>query len=97
MVQLIHLLFIMQMDKGEFFSLIDNGAYLDEMIEAVIGLQKGAGRDVMLALCGSLSAQRVVLEVASTNLPAVKLYEKLGFLKTGVISRWYDVLTRKNT
>lgn len=27
--------FIMQMDKGEFFSLIDSGAYLDEMIEAV--------------------------------------------------------------
>lgn len=78
-------------------ALLGIGIAYDEMIEAVIGLQTGAGREVMLALCSSLSAQRVALEVASSNLPAVKLYEKLGFLKTGVISRWYDVLTRKNT
>jgi ribosomal protein S18 acetylase RimI-like enzyme len=67
------------------------------MIESIIAVKPGAGRDVMLALCSSLSSERVVLEVASTNEKAIRLYEKLGFLKNAEISRWYDVLTRKNT
>ena len=63
-----------------------------EMIESVIAVKPGAGREVMLALCGCLSAERIFLEVASTNFRAIKLYENLGFIPVSEISRWYDVL-----
>ena len=33
----------------------------------------------------------MALEVASTNARAIRLYEKLGFLKTAEVSRWYCV------
>ena len=68
-----------------------------ETVESIIAVRPGAGREVMLALCGSLSSERVLIEVASTNEKAIRLYENLGFLKIAEISRWYDALTRKNT
>lgn len=77
--------------------LLGIGIAFGETVESVIAAKPGAGEAVMLALCSSLFSERVVLEVASTNLPALKLYEKLGFLKVSEISRWHDVLTRKNT
>ncbi len=77
--------------------LLGIGIARDDTVESVISAAPGAGRDVMLALCGSLYAESVRLEVASVNTPAMKLYESLGFCKTEEISCWYDVLTRKNT
>ena len=68
-----------------------------DRVESVIAAKPGTGREVMLALCDSLFSEKVVLEVASTNLRAIRLYENLGFIKTAELSRWYDVLTRKNT
>jgi hypothetical protein len=81
--------------KGD--ELLGIGIARGEYVESVIAVKPGAGREVMLALCGSLTSERVILEVASTNEKAIRLYEKLGFLKIAEISRWYDVLTRKNT
>ena len=34
----------------------------------------------------------MTIEVASTNEKALRLYQKLGFLQIGEISRWYTVL-----
>ncbi len=62
-----------------------------DTVEAVIANQPRMGETVMLALCGALSSETVVLEVASTNAPAMRLYERLGFQMTAEISRWYDV------
>lgn len=80
--------------KGELLGI---GIAFDDTVESVIAAKPGAGRSVMLALCSSLFSEQIVLEVASANIPAVKLYEKLGFIKVSEISRWYNVLTRKNT
>ena len=77
--------------------LLGIGIARGEKVDSVISLKPGAGREVLLALCGSLTSQRIVLEVASTNTKAVKLYEKLGFIPVCEISRWYQVLTIKNT
>ena len=77
--------------------LLGIGIARSDTVESVIAVKPGAGREVMLALCGSLLSERVSLEVASTNVRAIRLYEKLGFIATGELSRWYDVLTRKNT
>ena len=77
--------------------LLGIGIARGDTVESVIATKPGAGREVLLALCSSLRAERVVLEVASTNTRAICLYEKLGFLKTAEVSCWYDVVTRKNT
>ena len=77
--------------------LLGIGSAFGETVETVIAAKPGAGKLVMLALCSSLFSERVVLEVASNNTPALKLYEKLDFIKVSEVSRWYDVLTRKNT
>lgn len=77
--------------------LLGIGIARGDTVESVIATKPGAGREVMLALCGSLLSGRIVLEVASTNTRAIRLYENLGFIATGELSRWYDVLTRKNT
>lgn len=77
--------------------LLGIGIARGDRVESVISVKPGSGREVMLALCGSLLSERVVLEVASTNVKAIRLYENLGFTAVCELSRWYDVLTRKNT
>lgn len=77
--------------------LLGIGIARGDCVESVVAVKPGSGREVLLALCGSLNCEQVVLEVASTNIRAIRLYENLGFIKNFEISRWYDVLTRKNT
>ncbi len=81
--------------QGE--ELLGIGIARGDTVESVIATKPGAGREVILALCSSLHSERVVLEVASTNARALRLYENLGFIRVAELSRWYDVLTRKNT
>lgn len=73
-------------------SLLGIGIASGDRIEAVASVKKGSGRDCVLALNHALSCEQVHLQVASTNYPAIKLYESLGFIKTSVISSWYQVL-----
>lgn len=57
----------------------------------VASVRPGAGANVVRALCHALAEETVSLVVASQNLKAMRLYERLGFLCTGVISTWYAV------
>ena len=63
----------------------------DTELLAVASVKPGAGRTVMNTLMSLVEGAQVRLEVASTNEKAIHLYEKLGFLKTKEISRWYRV------
>lgn len=63
----------------------------DTKLLAVASVQRGAGERVMHTLMSLVEGSRMTLEVASTNARAIRLYEKLGFLKTAEISRWYRV------
>ena len=63
-----------------------------DTLRAIAGVIPGAGEDVLSALCSAICADTVVLEVADTNLPAVRLYERMGFVAVGAISSWYRVL-----
>lgn len=63
-----------------------------DTIHAVVATQPGAGQDVLLALTHALTGEQVDLEVASANPRALRLYDRLGFLKTAERSRWYQVL-----
>lgn len=71
--------------------LLGIGSALGDAVETVIAVKPEAGEDVLLALCSALFSDSIVLEVASANIPAVKLYNRLGFVKTAERSRWYTV------
>ncbi len=62
-------------------------------INAVVSVQPGAGQEVVLTLNHALSGEQILLEVASTNEKAVRLYQRLGFLKTAEKSIWYRVFS----
>lgn len=75
----------------------DNGTLLgigwleEGKLLAIASAQPGAGTRVMHTLLSASDGRTVTLEVASTNTRAIRLYEKLGLLKTREISRWYCV------
>lgn len=64
----------------------------EDRLLALASVKPGMGRAVMEALMSALGSSRLTLEVASTNRRAMKLYESMGFLKTGEKSRWYRVV-----
>ena len=57
----------------------------------VASVVPGMGETVAKTLLSAQLEERVELEVASTNLRAIRLYEKLGFVKIREKSRWYQV------
>lgn len=60
-----------------------------EKLLAVAAVEQGAGERVMHTLLSLVEGATVTLEVASTNARAIRLYERLGFLKTQELRRWY--------
>ncbi|MBQ8769392.1 MAG: hypothetical protein IJZ15_07110 [Oscillospiraceae bacterium] len=75
--------------RGDTLLGIGRASY--DKIGAIVAVQKGAGADVALALCHTLTESTAMLEVASNNDRAVRLYDRLGFVPTAEISRWYLV------
>ena len=71
--------------------LLGIGIASDDRIDCVATVVRGSGREVVGALIQALMCDRVVLNVASTNSRAIRLYESLGFIKTAEISRWYKI------
>ena len=78
-------------DSGELLGI---GWLEGDKLLAVASVKRGAGERVMRTLASLTGDRRLVLEVASTNERAMRLYERLGFVVTGEVSRWYEV-TRK--
>ena len=72
--------------------LLGIGIASDDTIHAVVSVKPGAGQDVLSALTHALFSENIILEVASTNTRAIRLYERLGFIKTAELSAWYQVL-----
>lgn len=72
--------------------LLGIGRASGEMIDTVISVVPGMGETVVLALVSLLDTDVVRLQVASANTRAIRLYERLGFIKTRELSRWYRVL-----
>ena len=63
---------------------------------AISAVQKGAGETVMHTMMSLFQDEQITLEVASTNHRAIRLYERLGFVKVAKLTSWYDV-TGKTT
>lgn len=86
---------ILQKGSGYFVHregvLLGIGMVEEPRILAVAACRQGAGETVVRALCHAFTEQRVLLEVASANRKACLLYERLGFVPTAELSRWYRV------
>lgn len=67
------------------------GAVSGNTIKAIATVCPGAGAQVLAALMQLCTKEYVDLQVASDNLKAIRLYEKMGFIKTAEISRWYQI------
>ncbi len=86
------------LQKGDGYFVHRDGVLLgigrasEDTVDAVAAVQKGAGETVLRALCGLLTDDVVRLKVAESNLPALRLYERLGFCKVRQIERWQRVL-----
>ena len=63
-----------------------------DFIDTVIAVKPGMGETVVKALSGLLVGDTVRLMVAGANERAVRLYERMGFVKVREVSRWYRVL-----
>ena len=59
---------------------------------ALVSVVPGMGETVARTLFTTVEDDRITLTVVNTNERAVRLYERMGFLKTGEVSRWYRVL-----
>ena len=68
------------------------GRVLGSEIRFLASVRHGAGEDVVKALAHATTGDSITVEVASANKKAVRLYEKLGFVKIAEPSRWYRVL-----
>ena len=75
--------------------LLGIGKAAGDTIDAVIATEPGMGQTVVQALAGGLQSETVTLTVASTNERALRLYARLGFVKTGELSRWYCIFPGK--
>ena len=58
---------------------------------ALVSCKPGMGETVARTLFTTVDSDRITLEVVSTNDRAIRLYERMGFMKTGEVSRWYRV------
>lgn len=76
-------------DSGELLGI---GWIRDGELLAVASVKPGAGECVMHTMMSLIPGENLKLEVVSTNERAIRLYEKLGFVKTAEIRRWYRVL-----
>lgn len=72
--------------------LLGLGIVSGEALEAVIGVEPGAGMSVTAALASALTCDSVTLTVAAENRRAMRLYTRLGFLPVEETAVWHTVL-----
>ena len=87
---------LLQAGDGYFIhrngELLGIGKASGDRIDWVASVKNGAGADVVRALCHALTGETVRLEVAASNIKALKLYESLGFIGTCMLSVWYSII-----
>ena len=71
--------------------LLGGGWLINGELKLIAAAVPGAGERVMHTLMSLEPDQSIGLEVASTNEKAIRLYERLGFIKTEELHRWYQV------
>lgn len=75
--------------SGELLGL---GWMEDTKLLLVAAVKPGAGETVMHSLMSLVEGADMTIEVASTNDRAIRLYEKLGFMKIREVVKWYKIV-----
>ena len=75
-------------NRGE---LLGAGWLQDGELKLLASCKAGAGEQVCHTLFSTIPDLQIKLEVASSNGRAIRLYEKLGFISTAELRRWYRV------
>ena len=57
----------------------------------ICSAEPGMGGTVMRTILTLMDEEQCVLEVSSTNFRAIRLYERLGFIQTAELQRWYKI------
>lgn len=89
------------LEKGDGYfayhgeKLLGIGRASGNTIGAIISVEPGQGKTVLLALNRVLCGEMACLEVASTNERAMRLYTTLGFTKVQVLSSWYQLYKKE--
>ena len=73
-------------------SAVGIGVAYDGEVQAVASIAPGGGWDCVIALSKCLNCSEISLSVASTNLKAIDLYNRLGFMKMETEALWYKIL-----
>lgn len=75
------------------------GIICDQMLQGIFSAVPGAGATVLCALGREMTGQRIYVEVATANKPAMRFYEKMGFAEDEEIAKWYKIfdMSSKNT
>lgn len=72
-------------------ALLGIGIAANDRIDCIASVVGGKGREVVAALTRALISDSVILDVASTNSRAIRLYESMGFIKSFEVSHWYKI------
>ncbi|MBR4991079.1 MAG: hypothetical protein IKY96_07950 [Oscillospiraceae bacterium] len=75
--------------SGELLGL---GWMEDTKLLLVAAVKPGAGETVMHSLMSLVEGADMTIEVASTNDRAIRLYEKLGFMKARGVVKWHKIV-----
>ena len=86
------------LSSGGVYFVHDNGALLGGgwidggEVKLIAAVKKGAGECVLHTLLSTAPERSLWLQVASTNTTAIRFYERMGLVKTALVSRWYRIL-----
>lgn len=72
--------------------LLGAGWLVDGELLLLASAQKGAGERVLHTLLSITRPEQLRLDVVSTNIRAIRLYERMGMIKTNEQRRWHRVL-----
>lgn len=90
------------MKLGGAYFVHDNGKLLgagwivNNELRLLAACEKGAGERVLHTLLSTVPDQPIKIQVVSTNERAIRLYERMGFVKSNELHRWYSVNNTEN-
>lgn len=90
------------MKLGGAYFVHDNGKLLgagwivNNELRLLAACERGAGERVLHTLLSTVPDQSIKIQVVSTNERAIRLYERMGFVKSNELHRWYSVNNTEN-
>lgn len=85
-------------ESGKGYFVYSDGQFLGILIaspdrlEAIAANIPGCGETLVRCSRKIIEADSILLDVASSNIPAMKLYERMGFVKSKCLNTWYKIL-----